>query len=102
MLPSAAAVSGPALLRSTAFWSALFRHAPPVVGVTAFGWSGGTIALFYVLESWLFLTTRSAVDITFDPQFAFDRATRTRREMLVDLATNVLIAGGMCDVLVFG
>lgn len=102
MLPSAARVSAPELLRTTAFWSALFRHTLPVVGVTVFGWSGGTIALFFVLESWLFLTTRSAVDITFDPQFAFDRSTRTRRQTLGDLAKNVLIAGGMCGVLVFG
>lgn len=89
-------------IRTAGFWSIVLRHALPVVGVTAWGWSGATIAIFFVLESWLFLATRSAVEITFDAGFAFDRRSRTRRQTLLALARNVLISAVMFGILVFG
>src|SRR5690606_40923776 len=64
-----------------AFWSMVLRHSLPVVGVAAFGWSGVTIAIFFVLESWLFLTTRSAVEMTFGPGYAFDRSEEHTSEL---------------------
>lgn len=89
-------------MRTARFWGIVLRHALPVVGVTAWGWSGATIAIFFVLESWLFLTTRSAVEITFDAGFAFDSTTRTPRQTLLVLARNVLISAVMFGVLVLG
>lgn len=79
----------------------VLRHSLPVVGVAAFGWSGVTIAIFFVLESWLFLTTRSAVEMTFGPGYAFDRATRTRRQTFIALALNVTLAALLLGLLVF-
>jgi hypothetical protein len=47
----------------------LARHSIPVFGVLLFHWSAVNIAVFFLLESWLFLSTRLMIEVTFDPSF---------------------------------
>ena len=55
-----------AAARTSDFWWTVMRHSIPVIGVWAFGWSGVGVAVFFVLESWLFLTSRLTLEVTFD------------------------------------
>lgn len=48
-------------------WSSLARHAIPVAGVLFLGWHALDVLLFLVLETWLFITLRMAVEATLSP-----------------------------------
>lgn len=52
------------------FWSVVLRNALPAAGVFAFGWPALQAALLFVLESWLFVSLRCAIEISIDPKFA--------------------------------
>lgn len=43
-------------------WAALLRHAIPVAGVLLLGWRPLDFLLFFVIETWLFLTLRMGVE----------------------------------------
>jgi hypothetical protein len=45
-----------------ALWAALLRHAIPVAGVLFLGWLPLDFLLYFVLETWLFLTLRMGVE----------------------------------------
>ena len=53
-----------AALRRPEFWAAAGRELVPVLGVIAFGWEAIYAGIYFALESWLFLTTRAAIDLT--------------------------------------
>jgi len=57
-------------LESPAFWATVVRESVPVVGVLAFGWSALAAAIFFLAESWLFLSLRAAAGIALDPKYA--------------------------------
>lgn len=59
-----------AALPTGRFWSIVLRSSVPVVGVFLLGWPAFQAALFFLLESWLFLSFRCAVEITIDPRYA--------------------------------
>ena len=44
---------------------AIVRQAPAVAGVLFFGWPVLSLALFFLLDLWLTLTARGAIEITF-------------------------------------
>ena len=61
-----------AAARTTDFWLSVARHSVPVIGVWAFGWSPVNVGVFFLLESWLFISTRATIEVTFDPHYAGD------------------------------
>lgn len=50
-------------------WTALARHAIPVLGVLFLGWSALDFLLYFLLETWLFLTLRMGVEATLNRSF---------------------------------
>ena len=46
-----------------ALWTALLRHAIPVVGVLFLGWLPLDFLLFLLVETWLFLTLRTGIEV---------------------------------------
>lgn len=50
-------------------WASLLRHAIPVLGVMFLGWSPLDFLLYFVLETWLFLTLRMGVEGTLNRSF---------------------------------
>jgi hypothetical protein len=61
-----------AALESPPFWAAVVRESVPVAGVLAFGWSAFAAALFFLCESWLFISLRAATEIALNPRYAGD------------------------------
>ncbi|HET7845741.1 MAG TPA: hypothetical protein VFL14_16425 [Xanthomonadales bacterium] len=59
-----------AALESPAFLATLVREAVPVAGVLAFGWPALAAAIFFLAESWLFLSLRAASEIALNPKYA--------------------------------
>ena len=91
-----------AALRTRRFWMAVARNAVPVVGVLWFDWSAVSIAAFFLLESWLFLSSRATVEITFDPEFAHGQLPKTAGEALVKTTWMFLLTSIACAILVLG
>lgn len=58
-----------------AFWTALFRHLVPVVGVLALGWHPLDVLVFLFVETWLFLTLRMAAEGVLNRRFGDVPAT---------------------------
>jgi hypothetical protein len=77
------------VVRRPAFRSAVLRQALPVLGVLFFHWEPIDIAAFFLLDAWLFLTLRMAVEMTSDPKYA----TPGRESSVADLLKNSLVAG---------
>lgn len=59
-------------LRRSEFWLAAAREMIPVAGVFFFGWAPFEVAVFFLLESWLFLTVRCTVEIVGEPGGSFE------------------------------
>lgn len=59
-------------LRRREFWLAAAREMVPVAGVFFFGWAPFEVAVFFLLESWLFLTVRCTVEIVYEPGSSFE------------------------------
>lgn len=59
-----------AAFESPTFWAALVREAVPVAGVLAFGWPALAAAIFFLAESWLFVSLRAASEIALNPKYA--------------------------------
>src|SRR5262245_47517634 len=70
--PSAPAAPPPTwreVLRRPSFRAALLRQAVPVIGVVVLGWPAVEVAIFFLLDTWLFLTARASCDIALDTKF---------------------------------
>ena len=63
-------------VRSPGFWWAVMRHSIPVIGVAAFSWSAVSVAVIFLLESWIFLTNRLTIEMTFDRKYARVKSCR--------------------------
>ena len=83
-------------------WLVLLRRAIPIVGVGLWGWPGASIAIYFLLESWLFLTVRSAVEITFDPGYSPEARRRTGGAAARAFLRSLLITGIGMGVLILG
>ena len=91
-----------AAARTRDFWLSVARHSVPVVGVWVFGWSPVILGVFFLLESWLFISIRATIEVTFDPHYAGDSLPRTTWDAVRKTAGMFLLAGAACAVLVFG
>ena len=91
-----------AATRTTDFWLSVARHSVPVVGVWAFGWSPVNVGVFFLLESWLFISTRATIEVTFDPHYAGDSLPRTTWDAVWKTAYMFVLAGVACAFLVVG
>ena len=91
-----------AAARTSDFWWTVMRHAIPVIGVWSFGWSGVGVAVFFVLESWLFLTSRLTLEVTFDDggQPDADGASGSWRRVRAGLGI-VLLAAPILALMLF-
>jgi len=52
-----------------ALWTALFRHAVPVLGVLFLDWQALDVLLFLFVETWLFLTLRTGTEVVLNRSF---------------------------------
>ena len=52
-----------------ALWTALFRHAVPVLGVLFLDWQALDVLLFLFVETWLFLTLRVGTEVVLNRSF---------------------------------
>jgi len=52
-----------------ALWTALFRHAVPVLGVLFLDWQALDVLLFLFVETWLFLTLRVGAETVLNRSF---------------------------------
>ena len=52
-----------------ALWTALFRHAVPVLGVLFLDWQPLDVLLFLFVETWLFLTLRMGTEVVLNRSF---------------------------------
>jgi hypothetical protein len=57
------------VLRRPSFRAALLRQLVPVTGVLVLGWPAVEVAIFFLLDTWLFLTQRATCDVAFDSAF---------------------------------
>jgi hypothetical protein len=90
-----------AAARSASFWWSVMRHSIPVVGVFFFGWSSVAVAVFFVLESWLFLTNRLTIEVTFDPGYAREDLPRTAWQACYTTAKMWLLAAPVLALMLF-
>jgi len=90
------------VIRTRRFWLSVARHSVPTIGVLAFGWAPMNIAVFFLLESWLYLTSRAAIEVTFDPHFAGADLPVTRWDAIRKTIWMLLLASVACGVLVVG
>lgn len=88
--------------RTPRFWAIVARNAIPAVGVLAFGWPALHVALYFLAESWLFLSLRAAIEITIDPKFGGSRAVASTRSFPVTLFQHFLVAGAIMALVVGG
>jgi hypothetical protein len=65
-------------------WTALLRHALPVLGVLLLGWSALDFLLYLLLETWLFLTLRMGVEGALNRSFG--RVPNTTTGALTQIA----------------
>lgn len=103
--PAPVLVPLPVLLAATRtkrFWSSLARHSFPVFGVFAFGWSPMNVGVFFLLESWLYITMRLTVELTFDPKYAGADLPRSRWHAVRQTIWMALMSSIASGVLVFG
>ena len=91
-----------AAARTSDFWLSVARHSVPVIGVWAFGWSPVNVGVFFLLESWLFISTRATIEVTFDPHYAGDSLPRSTWQAVWKTAYMFLLAGVACALLVVG
>lgn len=68
-LPPALPATWGEVLRRPSFQAALLRQSVPVAGVLVLGWPAIEVAIFFLLDTWLFLTVRGSCDIAFDRAF---------------------------------
>jgi hypothetical protein len=87
---------------TTDFWLSVARHSVPVIGVWVFGWSPVNAGVFFLLESWLFISTRATIEVTFDSHYGGDSAPRTTWDAAWKTAGMFLLAGAACALLVAG
>src|SRR5687767_14392176 len=90
-----------AAARTRCFWVAVARHSVPVVGVALFEWSAVNVGVFFLLESWLFLSLRATVEVTFDPKYAQGAAPRTAWDAISKATVMFLITGVFFALAVF-
>src|SRR5688572_20245020 len=55
--------------RTERFKAALARQVLMLTGVFALGWPAHEVAVFYLLEVWLFLTFRGTAEVSLDPRY---------------------------------
>lgn len=72
------------------FRMALLRQAVTLAGVFILGWPALEIAVFFLLEAFLFLSLRAAVEISLDPHYGV--AARTPLAMAGQIAIHWLVA----------
>lgn len=89
-------------LRQPSFWAAMAREAVPVVGVFFFGWEALYAGLFFVAESWIFMSTRASAEMAYDPREARE-GTPLRRffRFLGYLAGALFVYGLVLGILAF-
>jgi hypothetical protein len=105
MIPPHALVPLPVLaaaMRTRRFWISVARHSVPLVGVFAFRWSPMNLAIFFLLESWLYITMRLTVEVTFDPHYAGSDLPTSAWDALRKTVWMGLMASIAAGVLVFG
>lgn len=56
-------------VRRPSFRAAALRQAVTVLGVLILGWPALEVALFFLLDAWVYLTVRAGCEITFDPRY---------------------------------
>jgi len=76
-----------------ALWTALFRHAVPVLGVLFLDWQALDVLLFLFVETWLFLTLRTGTEVVLNRSFG--DVPKTVVGAVAQLALCVPIAGLM-------
>jgi hypothetical protein len=82
------------------FWGVVARHCVPVVGVFLLGWPGLHAALFFLLESWLFLSLRCSIEISIDPKFGGSAIPTTPGSLVGRVLVQLpLVALGMAVLL---
>lgn len=77
------------------------RHSIPVIGVTAFRWSAVSVAVMFLLESWLFLTNRLAIEVTFDRKYAGDDLPLTAGQAIYQTGKMWLLAAPVLAIMLF-
>lgn len=60
------------------------------------------VGVFFLLESWLFVSTRATIEVTFDSHYAGDSVPRTTWDAVWKTAGMFLLAGAACALLVIG
>ena len=76
-----------------ALWTALFRHAVPVLGVLFLDWQALDVLLFLFVETWLFLTLRTGTEVVLNRSFG--GVPETAAGAVVQLVLYTPIAGLM-------
>ena len=87
--------------RSAGLWWAVIRHSIPVIGVAAFGWSAVSVAVIFLLESWIFLTNRLTIEVTFDRKYAGHELPVTVGQALSQMAKMWLLAAPVIAFMLF-
>ena len=82
------------------FRNALGRQALMLAGVFLLGWSALEIAVFFLLEAWLFLSLRAAAEITLEPRFGVVATDPAR--FLWEFVKHWLVAAVFIGILVGG
>jgi hypothetical protein len=76
-----------------ALWTALFRHAVPVLGVLFLDWQALDVLLFLFVETWFFLTLRTATEAVLNRSFG--DVPKTAAGAVMQLVLYTPIAGLM-------
>lgn len=88
-------------VRSAGFWFAVMRHSVPVIGVAVFGWSAVSVAVIFLLESWIFLTNRLTIEVTFDRKYAGHELPVTVGQAISQTAKMWLLAAPVLAFMLF-
>ncbi len=78
-----------AALGRPGFWIAVLRETVPVVGVLAFGWPAFAAALYFIVESWLYLSLRASTEIVIDPKYAGKDLPRSTPDAVAKIAKHL-------------
>ena len=87
-------------LRRPEFWAGAGRELVPVFGVFFFGWMAFEVGVFFLLESWLFLTSRCSLELVYDPLSSGDEVPRGFLAQLLKFAGYFAMAGAIFGLIV--
>lgn len=87
-------------LRRPEFWAGAGRELVPVLGVFFFGWMAFEVGVFFLLESWLYLTSRCSLELVFDPRSSGDEVPRGFLAQILKFAGYFAMAGAIFGLIV--